>query len=467
MSDGNHGYKILLLVFIVALNGFFAAAETALLSVRKSRLQNLADDGDTGAKVALGLLENPERLLSVTQVGVTLTSLGLGWAGEDTLFTMLMGWLKPMETPGTTALIHGVAITGAFAMMTYFHVVMGEVVPKNIALASADKLAVLVAPILLVFSRIAGPLVTTIERSANFISARLGVTGESHGAAHSVEELKFIVASSRTEGHLEGFEEDAIRRLLELSTFAAREVMVPRNQMVSVSVMSSLDHVLLILNEHQYSRMPVYEKDADQIVGVVHLKDLVQVWMRRRAAQDARRMVMAFDLRKVMRKPLFVPETKSLHELVDEFREHHTHMAMVVDEHGSVAGLVTLEDVLEQVFGEIEDEHDVSRPKVVLDAKSFEVDGMINIPDLANEYGVELASDDGYETLAVLRCARPKVEADIPLYWSWRRRYVKSWAHCDAVGMELLGPALERVPRLGAEFVSWKEAPEWWVRRQR
>jgi putative hemolysin len=348
----------------------------------------------------LSLLENPERLLSVTQVGVTLTSLGLGWAGEDTLFQMLIGWLGPVITPATSALFHGVAITGAFAVMTFFHVVMGEVVPKNIALASSDKLAVLVAPILLVFSRLAGPLVTTIERSANFISARMGVTGENHGAAHSVEELKFIVASSRTEGHLEEFEEDAIRRLLELSNFAAREVMVPRHQMASVSVTSSLDHVLLQLNEHQYSRLPVYEKDPDQIIGVVHLKDLVQVWMQRRTAQEARRKIIAFDLRKVMRKPLFVPETKSLHELIGEFREHHSHMALVVDEHGSVAGLVTLEDVLEQVFGEIEDEHDISRPKAVAVGGVFEVDGMINIPDLDNQYGVALASDDGYETLA-------------------------------------------------------------------
>jgi CBS domain containing-hemolysin-like protein len=171
--------------------------------------------------------------------------------------------------------------------------------------------------------------------------------------------------------------------------------------MVAVSVSSTLDHVLRQLNEHQYSRLPVYEKDPDHIVGVVHLKDLVQVWMSRRAALEARRpAARGFDLRKVMRQPLFVPETKSLHELVDEFREHHSHMAIVVDEHGSVAGLVTLEDVLEQVFGEIEDEHDISRPRAAADAPSFEVDGMINIPDLANQYGIELPSDDGYETLA-------------------------------------------------------------------
>jgi putative hemolysin len=401
MSEANYGYRFLLLALIVALNGFFAASEAAMLSVRKSRLQSLADEGEAGAKIALSLLENPERMLSVTQVGVTLTSLGLGWAGEDTLFQMLIGWLQPVMTTTTTALFHGIAITAAFTVMTYFHVVLGEVVPKNVALASADKLAVLVAPILLVFSRIAGPLVTTIERSANAISARLGVSGETQSSGHSVEELKFIVASSRTEGHLVGFEEDAIRRLLELSNFAAREIMVPRKQMVSVSVSSTLDHVLRQLNEHQYSRLPVYEKAPDHIVGVVHLKDLVQVWMSRRAAPEARRSnARGFDLRKVMRQPLFVPETKSLHELVDEFREHHSHMAIVVDEHGSVAGLVTLEDVLEQVFGEIEDEHDISRPRAAADAQSFEVDGMINIPDLANQYGIELPSDDGYETLA-------------------------------------------------------------------
>lgn len=401
MTDGNYGYRFLVLAFIVALNGFFAAAEAALLSVRRSRLQSLADDGDVGARAALSLLENPGRLLSVTQVGVTLTSLGLGWAGEETLFTLLQSWLHPLVTPATEPIFHGVAFAIAFAMMTYFHVVLGEVVPKNIAIDAADRFAVLVAPILLVFSRIMSPLVSLIERSAAWISARLGVKGESVGGGLSVEELKFVVSASRTEGHLAGFEEDAIRRLLELQDFSAREIMVPRNQMVSVPVNSSLNHVLLLLNEHQYSRLPVYEKDPDQIIGIIHLKDLIQVWMRRRFAQEeGPRKMVPFDLRAIIRKPLFLPETKSLRELIDEFRDNNSHMALVVDEHGTVTGLVTLEDVLEQVFGEIEDEHDISRPKAAPDLASFEVDGMINIPDLYNHYEIELPSDKGFQTLA-------------------------------------------------------------------
>lgn len=401
MQGDSYGYRFLLLGAILAVNGFFAAAETALLSSRRSRLQARAEEGDSGAKAALVLLENPERLLSAIQVGVSVCGLVLGWAGEGTIHEMLLGWLHPFLTPATEKLLDGASFVIAFAVMTYFHVVLGEVLPKNMAIESADRLASQLAPVVLVFDRIARPLVTLIEKSSARISRLLGIKGEGgHGGGLSAEELKMVIRTSRTEGHLRLFEEDAIRRLLELQEYSAREIMVPRNQMASVSVNSSLDHVLLLLNEYQYSRLPVYEGSPDHIVGVVHLKDLVKVWMRRRAALEARRPVRPFQLAKVMRQPLFVPESKSLRELVDEFRDHHTHMGVVVDEHGTVSGLVTLEDVLEQVFGEIEDEHDISRPKISASAEVFEVDGTINIPDLANQYGVDLPSQAGFETLA-------------------------------------------------------------------
>lgn len=393
MADSSYGYRFLLVGLIVGANAFFAAAETSLLSSRKSRLKQLADEGDSGAKAALHLLEYPERLLSVTQVGVTLASLGLGWAGEETIHQILMGWMQPLMMPLTEKVIPVIALVLSFALMTYMHVVIGEVVPKNIAIETADRFAVLVAPILLVFGRIAGPLVSIIERSSKRISLQLGLKGEGEGGGHSVEELKFIVSMSESEGKLQKFQQLAIHRLLELEEYAAREIMVPRNQMVAVPVNTSLEQLLILLNEHQFSRLPVYEQSPDQIVGIVHLKDLIHVLMLRKGPAQ-------FNLRNVMRVPIFVPETRSLSDLIDVFRAHNTHMAVVVDEHGSTTGVVTLEDVLEQVFGEIEDEHDISRPKQDRNSAALELEGTINIPDLAHQYGVELPADGGFETLA-------------------------------------------------------------------
>jgi putative hemolysin len=393
MTDSSYGYRFLLVGLIVGANAFFAAAETSLLSSRKSRLQQLADEGDSGAKAALHLLEYPERLLSVTQVGVTLASLGLGWAGEETIHQLLMGWMQPLMMPITERIIPVIALVLSFALMTYMHVVIGEVVPKNIAIETADRFAVLVAPILLVFGRLAGPLVTIIEGSSKRISRALGLKGEAEGGGHSAEELKFIVSLAQDEGKIEKFQQLAIHRLLELKEYSAREIMVPRHNMVSVPVEASLEQLLILLNEHQFSRLPVYEGDPDRIIGIVHLKDLVQVLMQRKGPTK-------FQLQNVMRTPIFVPETRVLSDLIDVFRAHNTHMAVVVDEHGSTTGVVTLEDVLEQVFGEIEDEHDISRPKQDRHAAALELEGTINIPDLAHQYGVELPADGGFETLA-------------------------------------------------------------------
>ena len=396
--EGFFGYRILLLFFILALNGFFAAAEVALISVRQSRLKAMAKEGQLGAHAALSLLSNPERLLSVVQVGVTLASLGLGWAGEETVFRLIVRAFEPVITPASETILHGVSFTLAFLMMTFAHVVLGEVVPKNLAIEKADRLAVLVAPALLVFYRLSEPFVFIIERSAAFVSKALGLRGTPHGGGHSPEELKFIISTSMKEEHQ--FEQAAIQRMIDLENYAVREIMVPRNDMVPVSIDSTLDEVLKLVAEHQYSRFPVYKDKPEQIVGIMHAKDLVLVWQERRRANDLRRPSPPFDIRRLVRKPMVVPETKLLNQLVDEFRTTHTHMAMVVDEFGTIAGLVTLEDVFEQIFGEIEDEHDVRRPLPPIEAGELELEGGTNIRDLENQYAISVPADAGFETLA-------------------------------------------------------------------
>jgi magnesium and cobalt exporter, CNNM family len=393
-------YRFVILALVLLLNAFFATAEVALVSVRKSRLRTLADEGQAGAQAALNLLSNPSRLLSMTQAGVTLASLGLGWAGENTVYDLLQSAFDPLMMPQWEPVWHVVSFGIAFLLISYAHIVFGEVVPKNLALEKADRLAILVAPPLLVFSRLATPFTYFAEASAAAISRGIGLRGGHGGGGHSAEELKFIISSSRSEGHLHRFEEDAIQALLELPNYYAREIMVPRNAIVSISVDASLDQVLRRMRENEYSRLPVYEGDAEHIIGYVHYKDMMRIWEERRIANSQRRPLRPFHLARVLRKPLVVPETKALNDLIDEFRETHIHLAIVVDEFGTIVGLVTLEDALEQIFGEIGDEHDVKRPRPATEAQVLVVDGTITIRDLDTQYGLELPGDAGFETLA-------------------------------------------------------------------
>jgi putative hemolysin len=391
--------RLLLLAAIVGLNAFFASAEVALITVRRSRLSELAAQGRAPAKAALELLSNPGRLLSLTQVGVTLASLGLGWAGEQTVYELLLSLLGPLITPRNSIYLHGAAFAIGFLAISLFHVVVGEVVPKNLAIEKADRLALLVAPPLLLFYRIAEPFVFVVERSAQVLTRALGLSGRG-GGGHSTEELKFIIESSRKEGHLEGFEEIAIQKLLDLRSVSAREVMTPRVDVVSVSADANLDQILRLLLEHQYSRLPVYEDQPEHVIGTIHYKDLMRVWEQRKMAADHRVPAPPFRLRRYLREPLVVPETKPLNQLVDEFRAAHAHMALVVDEFGTFTGLVTLEDVLEEIFGPIGDEHDERRRMPTAGAPVIEVDGSTTIRELASEYGVDLPGDAGFETLA-------------------------------------------------------------------
>lgn len=392
--------RLTILVLILVTNGFFAAAEVALLSVRQSRLRELAAEGHAGAQSALNLLANPGRLLSVTQVGVTLASMGVGWAGEETLYLLLRSALDPLHLALPAAVAHGIAFTVAFLLISYCHVIIGEVIPKNLAIEKADRLAVLVAPVLLVFYRLSQPFVFVIERTSAVVLKAFGIAGGHAKGGHTSEELKYIVQSIRREGRLQQFEEDAIEGLIELADYHAREIMTPRHNIISLAVDASLETVLEVITEHQFTRIPVFEGRPEQIIGFVHYKDLMRVWEERRSAYDRRRPSRPFRLRRFLRKLIVVPETKPLNQLVGEFRSNHTRMALVVDEFGTVTGLITLEDVMQQVFGEISDEHDVVLPTPTDEEQSLQLEGSTTIRDLETRYNVVIPADAGFETLA-------------------------------------------------------------------
>ena len=400
MPGPDYVARLLLLGLILVVNSFFAASEVALLSVRDSRLRHLADEGNAGAKTALALLANPEKLLSVTQIGVTLASLGLGWAGEDTLYALLIGLFHPVVTPATSTLLHTACFIAAFAAMTYCHVVLGEVVPKNLAIDKADRLAVIVAPVLMLFYRIAAPFVSVIEASAAGLTRILGAKAPHRGGGHSAEELKLIVSSSRFAGHLPGSLENMIHRVLDVNDLSVREIMRPRREMIAVPLSATLDQVLITMITSSHSRLPVWRDRPEQIVGVISFRDMLRLWHNRRAATRAGRSAPRFQVEQIMRKPLFVPETRPLLQMLEEFRRKGSHLGVVVDEFGTVTGLLSVEDVLEQIVGEIEDEVQEILPAGEPETADLDIDGTTTIRDFASNYGVELPVNAGFQTVA-------------------------------------------------------------------
>lgn len=403
MTQSYIGFRLLLVALLITLNGFFAAAEVALLSVRGSRLRQLAEEGQSGAQTALNLLAHPARLLSVTQVGVTLSSLGLGWAGEETLFHIIQSFFHPDWGPTAAGIIHGASLLVAFLAISYLHVVAGEVVPKNLAIATADRLAVTVAPALLIFYRLSLPFVLVIEKSTGAITNLLRIGGHHRAGGHSAEELKLIVTSSRGLGYLPESQEDMIHRVLDLSELSVREIMVPRNDIVSVSVEATLDEVLRAMIEHRHSRLPVREEKPERFVGLLLYKDLLPVWEERREAIRLGRPSRAFRVRRLLRKHLVVPETKPVGQMLTEFQQGRSHMALVVDEFGTIAGLLTVKDVLEQIVGPIQDEYDEqgkAPAAAATESSEVELDGATRIRDLETEYDIEIPAEAGFETLA-------------------------------------------------------------------
>lgn len=400
MGDLDNTGRVLLVVLVILANGFFAASEVSLIAVRRSRLKQLAGDKRPGARAALNLLGDPERLLSVVQTGVTASSLALGWIGVPVVVSALE--IVFGQLPGIPAqnIIRGASFLAGFLVLMFLHAVIGEVAPKNVAVEKAERLALLLAPPLFIFARLASPFVFLVERASATAVRILGLRSETRGGGHSAEELRLIIKSSLRHGAPESFEERAFRRLLDVQDLLVREIMVPRSEIASISNDASLDETLEFAEEHRFSRVPVFQGEPEHIVGIVHTKDLLSVWYARRAATEKRRPVPRFDLRHLMTRPFVVPETKPLNQLIDDFRREHSHMALVVDEFGTIVGLVTMEDALEQIFGEIEDEHDAHLPPVVPQSPVLEVEGTMSIRDLEIQHAIELPVDAGFETVA-------------------------------------------------------------------
>ncbi len=394
--------RIILVVLLVAANAFFVAAEFAMVSVRDTRIQQLIEQRRVGARTVRRLQQHLDEFLPAVQFGVTLASLGLGWVGEGTLAAILLPWMG--NIPYARLYAHGIAATLAFVIITYLLVILGELVPKSLALERTERVALAVAAPMDIFMTLAHPFLGLMNGSANLVLRGFGMRLRREGGAHSSEELKLMVTASCRVGLLPEAEEAMIHHALELGNLTVREIMVPRNKIFSLSADMPLEEAMAKVVEEQHSRVPVYDPDKgrENIVGLLYSKDLSRVMHARLSTGSILAQKPAkLKVRHIMREVLFVPETKTASDLLLDFQKRKRHLAVVVDEFGSISGLITVEDVLEQLVGEMEDEFDVSQlSPVPLASGAVVLDGSANIRDLEVQYDIVLPREEGFETLA-------------------------------------------------------------------
>ena len=386
---------------LVALNGFFAATEFSLVAVRLSRVRQLVARGNTQAKIVEQLLGDLHRVVSGVQVGITLTSLAIGALGEATIANLVQSFMPAQGSVRALLLVHAIALAIAFAFLSAIHVVFGELVPKSISLARAERIALMVSRPFLWFLNTFRWAIDLLDSTSGLIVKALGVLSPSgHGVAHSTEELQIQIQQARERGLLAAREEKFILSAMELSQLQVREIMVSRPDMHVLPVEASLDEVMRVFATTQRSRLPVYRGSTDHVLGYVHIKDMVWVLLdRERRLEEQLPPPASFDLRRVLREILIVPETKPASELLDELRTRHIEMAMVVDEFGSILGLVTTEDLLEQLVGEIHDEFDVVEKPLTLADGAIVFDAALNVRDLDTQYNIVLPEDPAYATV--------------------------------------------------------------------
>jgi putative hemolysin len=385
---------------LVCINAFFSAAEFSLVAVRQSRVRQLVEKGDARAKIVEHLLSDLSQVVSGVQVGITLSSLSLGYLGEVTLAGILSPLLLAIPSPWAAVAAHTVALIIAFGLLTILQVVLGELVPKSLSLARAERVALLIARPFQWFLTTFRWAIDLLDGSAEKIVLALGVVApHSHTLVRSTEELQVMVQQARDRGLLPATEVKFIQAAMELGQVQVREVMVPRPDMHALPVGASLEDAMTMFATTQRSRIPVYEHSLDQILGFVHIKDMIWVLLERARRAEDGQPVPEFRLRSVLRDVLIVPESKPVSELLLEFRSRRTGLAMVVDEFGSILGLATLEDILEQMVGEIHDEFDVVERPLTLPDGGMIFDAAIKIRELEARYNIVVPEDPSYETI--------------------------------------------------------------------
>jgi putative hemolysin len=374
--------ELLAVAVLILLNGFFVAGEYALVTVRRTRMKELADEGSRTARAVVKITSDPPRFIAAMQLGVTLTSLAIGALGETVLARLFDDWLATI-----------LAVLLAFLIITFLHVVVGELVPKGLALSYSERIALAVSAPVRLFFFVFKPLIWVLQRSSEIAQRAIGVDPTfTEGEAHSEAELKMLLEVSTEHGEIEQDEREMLYKVFDFAEKEVADVMVPRPDVVGISIDLAPDQAMAAMLEAPYTRYPVYRETLDDIVGIVHVRDLVAS-----LHNGARGTVTLADL---VRSPYVVPETKDLGALLADFRRTSQHIAIVVDEYGATAGIVTLEDLLEEIVGDIEDEFDLPDESVErISDTVIRIDGSFTIDDFNEEFGTGIDSED-FHTVA-------------------------------------------------------------------
>jgi len=386
--------ELLVIVVLTVLEGFFVSAEISIISIRRSRLDQLSEDGNRRARRVRRLKDEPGRFLAVVQLGLTVLGFFASAYAAVNISTEFAKFLHTFPAIGEGA--SGLALLIVTVLLALFTIVFGELVPKSIGLAYAERLSMLVAGPVEWIARLLGPLVWFLTRLTSAITKLLGVSMSSD-AQMTAEELKLIVERGGEQGILEAEEEQMINAVIELGDRRLHEVMVPRIAIVALPVTATLDEAIDLIVEEGHSRVPVYEESIDGVIGIVYAKDLLPVL---KVGSNARPTVRA-----LLRTPLFVPESMSIDDLLHEFQRRKVHIAIVLDEYGGTAGLLTIEGLLEEIVGEIQDEYDVEEPMIErLSPDEVRIDGRVDVDELGEIFEIPLALEDAdeYDTVGGL-----------------------------------------------------------------
>jgi len=383
--------RLLAVLALVLANGFFVAAEFAIISVRKTRIDQLLAEGSRMARPVRRALDNPDQFIAAVQLGITMASLGLGWIGEPALASMLEPVLHYFPAPIAIATSHTIAIAIAFSIITALHIVLGELAPKTIALQYPEQTSLIVAKPTEIFLRVFKPFIRALNAMGWAVVRMLGMKAASgHGLVHSEEELKMLVTASQQAGVLEEEEEQMLHRVFHFAEFTAAEMMVPRTEMTAVRADASIGDVVDLVWRGRHSSLPVYRGELDNIIGIMLVPDLV-----RALVSPSQR----FNVGALAREALTVPETMKADELLRQMRRHRTHQAIVIDEYGGTSGIVTFERVMERIVGALGGDFGTgaSAPIRQLPDGSSEVDGLALVTDINEQFGFEI-DEETYTT---------------------------------------------------------------------
>ncbi|HEX5073512.1 MAG TPA: hemolysin family protein [Gemmatimonadaceae bacterium] len=385
LSFSAYAWRLGLVVLLVVANAFFVAAEFALVSARRSKIDQMASEGDRLAKAAQSAMKNLNRYISATQLGITLTSLGLGWIGEPALAGLMDRALAVFGIRPPAAAVHTVAgATTAFIVITFLHIVLGELTPKAIALVKAEGVSRYLVIPLMVFAKVMSPAINLLYGAANVLLRRLGISQQSDAHhVHSPEELRLLVMQARAHGTLDETDSAMLAGVFDFHEKKAYDVMRPRTEVAALDIDSTEEEVWAVVRRERYSRYPVYRETLDDVAGVFLAKDL---WLH-----DGHQ---PFALKDFVRPALYVPSSKPAERVMDDLRKTRAQMAVVLDEYGGTAGILTMEDLVEEVVGDIADEYDfASRTAVIMDGV-LELAGSMSLVDVRSDYGLRIPEGD-------------------------------------------------------------------------